>query len=304
MRSILRVVAFGMGSALFALACGGTLAPGGQTKADYQEYTCPDPIGKIVREDCSKSALQYQGTSFEGSVGASGIGASASYRQNAIREADSLVQLLKEQRVSLCNNFNTCKLTTKEYRDDQKHLDDSFVALMALKDRMAQIDAEGAAKLLAEIQSIRNGNSAKSSAPAATPAPTTAAPTTAQPAPSAAPAATVAPTATAAAAAYTCKGPALLLFKRGTIAGPAFGYDKTRDVLKDHPELKDVEFVEFLLESDTLSGKKQDYILVGVSPDRDTMKKLREVIKTVNATAGGDIACPTIAPTRKLNMFE
>jgi len=101
-------------------------------KAEYEEYECPAPIGKIVREDCTKSALQYQGESFEGSVGAMGVGASASYKQSAIREADALVQMLKEQRVSLCNNFNTCKTTVKEYREDQKSLDDSFIALPEL----------------------------------------------------------------------------------------------------------------------------------------------------------------------------
>jgi hypothetical protein len=158
--------------ALLIAACGGAGAPGARSGNDYQEYECPAPIGKIVREDCSRSALQYQGASFQGSVGAAGIGASASYREGAIREADSLVAMLKEQRVGLCNNFNTCKLTVAEYRDEQKELDDSYVALLALRDKMAQLDAEGAAKLLEEIQKIRmsvrhGGGDQSTGAPAA-----------------------------------------------------------------------------------------------------------------------------------------
>jgi len=127
----------------------------GRSGNGYQEYECPPPIGKIVREDCSRSALQYEGTSFQASAGAAGIGASASYKEDAIRQADALVSMLKEQRVQLCNDFNTCKISVAEYRGDQQRLDDSYVALLALRDKMAQIDAEGAAKLLAEIQRIR-----------------------------------------------------------------------------------------------------------------------------------------------------
>ncbi len=124
----------------------------------YQEYECPLPIGKIVREDCSAIALRYDGVSFETSAGVGGVAeASTSYKERAVRQADSLVAMLKEQRVGICNDFNTCKLTVDAYRMDKSRLEDSFVALLALKDKMAQIDAEGAAKLLAEIQKIRTG---------------------------------------------------------------------------------------------------------------------------------------------------
>jgi hypothetical protein len=161
------------GASLWYVGCGGgTRASVGN---GYEEYVCPDPIGKIVREDCSRSALQYQGADFRGSVGAAGIGASASYKENAIREADSLVAMLKEQRVQLCNDFNTCKMTTAEYREEQRGLDESFVALLALKDKMAAMDAEGAAKLLKEISEIRlrtaSRGAAAPQAPSAKPVP-------------------------------------------------------------------------------------------------------------------------------------
>jgi hypothetical protein len=151
-----RLLAASVGTVVVAAACGGG-APGANSGNGYQEYECPAPVGKIVREECSRSALRYEGATFQGSVGIHGVGASASYKDEAIRQADALVSMLKEQRVQLCNDFNTCKVSVPEYRAEQRRLDDSFVALLALKDRMAQLDAEGATKLLAEIRRIRIG---------------------------------------------------------------------------------------------------------------------------------------------------
>ncbi len=164
------------------VGCGGAGGPGPDQRQKYEEFECPAPIGKIFREDCDKSALQYQGESFQGSVGAAGVGASAEYRQTAIREADALVQLLKEERTSLCNNFNTCKMTVAEYREEQKQLDDSFVALMALKDKMAAMDAQGASLLLEELRKIRSrAQDVKAAQPAASGSAAPAAPVPAAP---------------------------------------------------------------------------------------------------------------------------
>jgi len=170
-------VAFRVGSVgLLGIVLGA--CPGPNTGRDpegngYQEYECPSPIGKIVREDCSRTALRYEGTSFSASVGAAGVGASGTYKETAVREADGLVAMLKEQRVGLCNDFNTCKLKVAEYRTETKRIDDSFIALLALKDRMVAADAEQAATLLREIQSIREGRKPEAPRPpdAASPAP-------------------------------------------------------------------------------------------------------------------------------------
>lgn len=149
-------------SLCLASACAS--APGRSGSA-YEDYECPAPIGKIVREDCSRSALRYDGVDFHGSVGIQGVGASASYKEQAIRQADALVSMLKEQRLSICNDFNTCKVSVPEYRAEQRRFDDSFVALLALKDKMAQLDAEGATKLLGEIRRIRGGIARDSGGP-------------------------------------------------------------------------------------------------------------------------------------------
>lgn len=299
MQPLIRFVAVGVGALVAFGACGGAPAPKSDG-AGYTEYTCPDPIGKIVREDCSKSQLKYDGKSFEGSVGAMGVGASATYKESAVREADALVSMLKEQRGQLCNNFNTCKMTVAEYRDDQRKLDDSFVALMALKDKMTGVDAAGAERLLDQIRSIRAG--AKSAEKPAVSAPPSAssAQAGATPPVATAPAPITSATATSG---FACKGPTIQVARRGTIAGPSFAYDKTRDVLKGHPELAEVEWVEFLLETDTLSGKKQEFVLVAISPTKDVAEKARKVLKEkLNPASGVDIACPSIAPARKLSF--
>jgi len=289
----------GLMMACVTIGCGGSSVPSAKSSSGYEEYTCPEPIGKIVREDCSGVGLRYDGERFEGSVGVGGVGASASYQQTAIRQADSLIQLLKEQRVAMCNNFNTCKLTVAEYREDQKRIDDSFIALMSLKDRMKDMDADQASQLLREIQAIRTGvqnvASAQPSEPAASESKPTKPeePTPAEPAPT-----TPAP----AQEGFTCKGPAVQLFRRGTIAGPNFGYDMTRNGLKGHPELASVDFVEFLLETATLSGKKQEYVLVGIAPDANTAAQLKSVVESFSPSAGVDIPCPAIAPVRKLQF--
>jgi hypothetical protein len=160
------VLVLGLGS---VAACGGAQGRGSSSQA-YEEYQCPPPIGQIVREDCSKQALKYDGAAFQGSVGIGQIGASGAYRDQAIREADGLVQMLKEQRVSLCNDFNTCKLQVSEYRVERGTIDDSFIALLALRDKMAALDARGAAFLLEEIRKIRMGRIADASPPPAPPA--------------------------------------------------------------------------------------------------------------------------------------
>ncbi|MCS6900792.1 MAG: hypothetical protein RMJ98_01950, partial [Myxococcales bacterium] len=193
-----------------------------------------------------------------------------------------------------CHNFNTCKLTVAEYREDQRKLDDSFVALMALKDKMSNVDAAGAQKLLEEIRTIRAGAKVQGQEP--------------PPAPASAAVAVPPPPVTSAssppvAAASACKGPALQVVRRGTIAGPDFAYDKTREALKGHPELAEVDWVEFLLETGSLSGSKKEYVLVAVAPSAAVAEKTRKILRAkVNPTSGVDIPCPTIPPVRKLSF--
>lgn len=284
-------------------ASGGTQSTSNDT---YQEYTCPDPIGKIVREDCSRIALSYEGDNVEGSVGVGSIGASGTYKREAIREADQLVQVLKEQRVGLCNDFNTCKLTVAEYGAQKRGLDDSYVGLLAIRDRLKDVDAEGAVRLLEQVRAMSRGVQGGAASPSAAPesaSATTPAGAATGATPAAPPAAATAPaTPQPAAADAYCNGMALQLARRGTGAGPNYAYPQMRGALKGHPELSGSKFHEYLLETQTLNGMKQEYVLIAVVPSIEIGEKLRSVVKTVNASSGQDIGCPAIAPTRTIDI--
>jgi hypothetical protein len=125
--------------------------------SSYEEYPCPPPIGQIVREDCSKIALSYDGAAVEGKAGVGTFSVGGSYKDQAIREADNLIKVLKEQRVSLCNDFNTCKLTVDQYRQDKGRIESTFTAVVALKENAQKMDGSSAMAYLAQIRNIREG---------------------------------------------------------------------------------------------------------------------------------------------------
>jgi hypothetical protein len=129
-------------------ACSSTPGPTSQ----YEEYQCPAPIGQIVREDCNQLAQRYD-TMISG---AAAPGASGDKAQ-AMREADEVLATLKEQRVSLCHDFNTCKLTVDQYRADKQRVESSFTAAVALKGQVDKVDAGALAQLLDQLRNIRSG---------------------------------------------------------------------------------------------------------------------------------------------------
>jgi len=135
-------------------ACSTTPAP---SNGGYQEYQCPAPIGQIVREDCSQAALRYEGVDISGRVGVGQVSASAAYKDQAIRQANDLIAVLKEQRVSLCHDFNTCKLTIDQYRTDKQRVESSFTAVVALKGNVDKMDQAGAMQFMEQLRSIREG---------------------------------------------------------------------------------------------------------------------------------------------------
>jgi hypothetical protein len=73
--------------------------------------------------------------------------------------------LRRRQRVGLCNDFNTCKLSVGEYRAEKSQLDDSYVALLTIKDKLKDVDADGAVKLLQQIRGIQHETGGTAGAP-------------------------------------------------------------------------------------------------------------------------------------------
>jgi hypothetical protein len=103
------------------------------------------------------------------------VGASGEYTQQATREASSSIQILKDQRVSLCNSFNTCKMTVNEFRREQQRIDDTFTVLASISERLSSMSSEEAQAVLAQIRGIRNNDNGGVAAavpqPAVLPAP-------------------------------------------------------------------------------------------------------------------------------------
>jgi hypothetical protein len=133
-------------------------------QSQYEVFECPSPIGRIVREDCSRSSLRWDGVQAEAKVGAAGFSAGGSYKDQAIREADDLVALLKEQRSALCQDFNTCKLTVEQYRLDKERIESTASAVLAIRGNVEKISSGDVAAYLEEIRKIRTGGGANAHA--------------------------------------------------------------------------------------------------------------------------------------------
>ncbi|APR76264.1 Hypothetical protein A7982_01611 [Minicystis rosea] len=133
--------------ASLATACSSTPPPG----SHYEEYTCPAPIGQIVREDCSAVGARFE------SMSSDGPSTGSPEKDQVVREANNVIGSLKEQRVSLCNDFNTCKLTLEQYRNDKQRIESSITTAVALKGSAATLDRAGLAQLADQLRGLRDG---------------------------------------------------------------------------------------------------------------------------------------------------
>ena len=169
-----------------SLAVGASCGPAApQPSPQYEVFECPAPIGKIVREDCSRSSLRWDGVQVGGHVGVGPVAAGASYKDAAIREADDLMAMLKEQRSSLCQDFNTCKLTVEQYRIDKERIESTATAVLAIRGNVEKIQSGDVTAYLEEIRKIRSGGHGPPAPipPAPIPEPKRASPQPSQPEP-------------------------------------------------------------------------------------------------------------------------
>jgi hypothetical protein len=135
----------------FALlpACGGgaaataTPTTSSVVSTGGDKLACPDPIGSVPREDCSAVADDFGALSVAESLKLAGSGRDADARIEAIRAAAALANTLKEQRVSLCELYDKCKVTTADHAAKDQVLTGSMRALIDLwnKRRFSGADA-------------------------------------------------------------------------------------------------------------------------------------------------------------------
>lgn len=135
-----------------ALTVGGCSPPAPTKTSGYHEYDCGPPVGKIIREDCSQIALKYDGVTVGGSLSVAGTGVSGNYREQATRDADSMIQMMKDRRVTVCHAFNTCKLSVAEYREEQHKIDDTFSSILRFKEQLPAMSQQEAGRALGELR--------------------------------------------------------------------------------------------------------------------------------------------------------
>jgi len=117
------------------------------TEFQYSEYQCPEPIGVIVRENCRENVIKYQAEDVSASVKGSVTQvatAEGSYKNETkvLQEASEFMQFLKDQQTSLCNDYNTCKLTTQEYKERKDRINKTFTTIYALTKQIKVSDLD------------------------------------------------------------------------------------------------------------------------------------------------------------------
>lgn len=130
------------------------------TDFQYSEYQCPEPIGVIVRENCRENLIKYQAedvnVGIKGSV--TGVATAEGTFKNetkVLQDASEFMQFLKDQQVSLCNDYNTCKLTTAEYRERKDRISKTFTTVYALTKqiKVESLDPETKNEIMKKILS-------------------------------------------------------------------------------------------------------------------------------------------------------
>jgi len=139
--------------------------------ATYSTYRCPEPIGEIVRQDCDDYRVRYESLAAKLNFSIGSLKLGAELGTDHLRDPSELVQVMMHQMLSLCHDYNACRVSPVDYRRKREAHDLVFTAVMALLDQLRApgLDAENRSALLAELFAMLRG------------APATAAPGTAKP---------------------------------------------------------------------------------------------------------------------------
>jgi hypothetical protein len=130
---------------------------------------CPAPIGSVPREDCSAVADDFGALSVAESLKLAGSGRDADARIEAIRAAAALANVLKEQRVSLCELYDKCKVTTADHAARDQVLSGSMRALIDLWNKRRFSGADAVVRFRESVRALDqkvNGGAATAPGPA------------------------------------------------------------------------------------------------------------------------------------------
>jgi len=108
--------------------------------APTREYRCPDPIGPIVRDDCDAYATRTESAkvALQAGIGPAQIG--ATFSEEALRSPSELIQVMGQRMLSLCHDFNACRLTPADYLARREEMDRTMLAITALGEQLKRPD--------------------------------------------------------------------------------------------------------------------------------------------------------------------
>jgi len=135
------------------------------------EYTCPDPVGQIIRDDCAVYKTKYESLKVELGVSFGPMGVKTSLGQQKLRDISELLQVFGHRTHALCKDFNACRVPPMEYRQRREAADRTFTSIAAIQGQLSQsgLDAQSRAKLVqALMEALRGG---QATTPTPTPAP-------------------------------------------------------------------------------------------------------------------------------------
>ncbi|AKT36810.1 hypothetical protein [Chondromyces crocatus] len=137
---------------VLAGACGEAQKPGGSSMGSRPTLACPAPIGPIVQKDCAGLGPSQAAAAAAAATGRPDPGdAQHATRTHAQRETSRVLETLRAQREALCHDFNACRLTTAEYRQERRRIDDTTSVVDAQAERlprMSEQEAQATVKLL------------------------------------------------------------------------------------------------------------------------------------------------------------
>ena len=124
------------------------------------EYVCPDPIGPIIRDDCDAYRTRYESLKVELGFSIGNFGVSAVAGKEKLRDPSELLQLLMQQTMALCKDFNACRVPSPDYQRRREDADRKFTAITAISQQLkGDLDETSKRRLVEQLIDVLSGES-------------------------------------------------------------------------------------------------------------------------------------------------
>jgi len=127
--------------------------------ATYSAYKCPEPIGEIVRQDCDDYRIRYESLKAKLTIQIGSLKIGGGVEEQKLRDPSELVQVMMHQMLTLCHDYNACRVTNDEYRRRREEADRTFTGVMALLEQLKTpgLDSQARKDLLDELFALLRG---------------------------------------------------------------------------------------------------------------------------------------------------